>query len=208
MKCDLCGNDATVHETIPKGPDGHPIERHLCESCAASQGLSPQAAQPMASIVKHSAGIPPGMIVPAAAPTSAKPTACPVCKTTFADFKQNGLLGCPDCYVAFESLLMPLLERAHDGGVRHVGKVPKRAQGAVPRAPTQEEVSAKERLAAAEAARRAQAERVARISALRVELEKAVAAEQYERAALIRDELKKLRAPGTSGPGSPEGGPA
>ena len=37
MRCDRCENEATVHETLIK--DGVPVERNLCESCAAQSGV-------------------------------------------------------------------------------------------------------------------------------------------------------------------------
>ena len=53
--------------------------------------------------------------------------ACGACGTTFAKFRQTGLLGCAQCYFAFEDRLAPLIERAHEGASQHVGKTPRRA---------------------------------------------------------------------------------
>lgn len=95
---------------------------------------------------------------------AAKPVgACPSCGMTFADFKSTAQLGCAACYVAFEAQLSPVLERSHEGATHHVGKSPGRREGA--------------------------GERLERIRLLRKQLSDAVAAEQYERAAALRDEL-------------------
>jgi protein-arginine kinase activator protein McsA len=45
----------------------------------------------------------------------------------FAQFRNNGLLGCGACYAAFEGLLSPMLARAHEGGTHHVGRKPRSA---------------------------------------------------------------------------------
>lgn len=49
---------------------------------------------------------------------------CPVCGTTFADYKNTGLLGCASCYDVFKSELLPSIKRIQ-GKDRHVGKVGK-----------------------------------------------------------------------------------
>ncbi|MBI1191359.1 MAG: hypothetical protein GC200_11850 [Tepidisphaera sp.] len=168
MKCDRCDKSATVHELTQV--NGVKVERHLCEQCAKELGLAPP--------------------VPAAGPilgmqvsiTTARAAGCPTCRTTFAEFKQHGLLGCADCYKVFEAQLAPLLARAHQGGDRHRGKVPRRLTGAP--AP-----------AADPAVLAELAERARRLAALRNELDGAVKSEQYERAARLRDELKRLSTP-------------
>jgi protein arginine kinase activator len=181
-KCDQCDNEATVHEVTVR--NGVKIERHLCEACAASQGIATQPVSPLNELIKHyvlSHGLTP------TAPIAGRITACPTCRTTFNEFRQHGLLGCPDCYRAFEAQLGPLLERAHDGGLKHVGKVPRRLCGGTgaPPAPRPPAVTLDDR-----------EERLRRI---RRQLQSAIAAEKYEEAARLRDELKKIS---DSGPGS------
>ena len=182
MKCDLCDNEATVHDLSIR--NGVKIERHLCEGCASQQGLAAPGASPLAEMLKAA------LVVPtAAAPGSvpAKATVCPECRMTFAEFKQHGLLGCSNCYKVFEPQLGPLIERAHDGGIRHVGKVPRRAtaeaSGASVPTPVQQHVLDLER-------------RGQRLASLRRELENAVQAEQYELAARLRDEMRRLQESG------------
>jgi protein arginine kinase activator len=92
--------------------------------------------------------------------------ACDVCKITFGEFRQKGLLGCPHDYDAFERALLPLLHRAQDGTTQHVGKVPHRAGS------SQKKQNA--------------------ILRLRGQLKDAVASEDYERAAALRDQIKQL----------------
>ena len=101
---------------------------------------------------------------------------CPVCGFTHADFKKSGRLGCAECYSAFAEGLEGVLKTMHKG-IRHAGKSPRRMQ----RSQDLEE----------------------RIGILQKRLEKAVAEEDFETAAMVRDELKRTREQtGRSGPAS------
>lgn len=90
---------------------------------------------------------------------------CNSCGTTYEEFNRNGKFGCPDCYETFEEEATPLLRRIHGHG-RHVGKVPERGSG-VFRTETQ-------------------------LKRLRQHLQKLIAAEAYEDAATVRDEIRAL----------------
>jgi len=91
---------------------------------------------------------------------------CTGCGVSFAEFRKTGTLGCPACYDSFQPMLGQVIERAQAGGTAHVGRAPK---------------------AAAELElRKARREKLVR------ELESAVTAEQYERAARLRDELAAI----------------
>jgi len=175
MKCDRCDNEATVHEvTIHKGAK---VEKHLCEQCAQEEGVAIQSQSIPAALLSQF------MISGGPAPAGApRALACEHCGMTYEQFRQHDLLGCPDCYHAFEKKLMPLLDRVHEGGTAHLGKTPKRSAGALVR------------------------ER--RIFILRKQLETALASEQYERAAELRDALRDsgVGLPGarTNAPTAPE----
>jgi protein arginine kinase activator len=88
---------------------------------------------------------------------------CPRCRLTYADFRRTLRLGCEQCYEAFADNLNTLLRRVH-GATRHAGRVPKPDANA-----------------AAEYERRR----------LERELKRAVAAEDYERAASVRDRIRQ-----------------
>ncbi len=90
---------------------------------------------------------------------------CPECELTYAAFRARGRFGCPACYEAFRSGVDPLLEKIH-GSTQHIGKVPIRLAAT---------------LEAAE-----------KLRGLRTDLDSAVASEEYERAAELRDEIKQL----------------
>jgi protein arginine kinase activator len=91
---------------------------------------------------------------------------CTGCGLTFNQFRQSGKVGCADCYAAFEEQLAPLIERAQNGGCNHTGKSPRRAGSSI--------------------------DRQLVIQRLMKELDHAVAAEQYERAAKLRDRLNSM----------------
>ena len=93
---------------------------------------------------------------------------CPHCGFTQADFKKSGRLGCPECYQTFVEGLEGLLKSMHKG-TRHVGKVP--------------EVLRHSR------------ESADRLKGLQKKLAKAIAEEDFEQAAVIRDDLKKISTP-------------
>lgn len=91
---------------------------------------------------------------------------CPVCGMTFREFARNGMAGCPACYETFAEELKPTISRVH-GHSTHSGRVPMRL--------------------------REKYDTAKRIAELEAERDSAVKAENYERAAELRDELKKLR---------------
>ncbi len=94
-------------------------------------------------------------------------TACAKCGTTYSQYRQTGTLGCGACYEAFAEKLKPLIRRTQ-GSERHVGKSPARMQGSLG------------------------IQRQIRLQ--REELESAVQAEDYERAAKLRDKIRLLEA--------------
>jgi protein arginine kinase activator len=91
--------------------------------------------------------------------------ACPVCGITFLQFRKQGRLGCPHDYVFFEKELEPLLLNIHDQ-TQHIGKSPKRC----PRGADQQ----------------------TQLIRLRREMKEAVAAEQYEKASELRDQIRAI----------------
>lgn len=160
FQCQRCGKEATVHLTDVA--DGQKIEKHLCEDCAAAEGVTIKTHVPLGKILE-------GLTLQSAAEKELARLKCDVCGITFLDFRQQQLLGCPNDYKAFEEVLAPLLERAHEGASVHTGKVPADA---------------------AESERRQN-----ELLRLRGQLNEAVAREDYEQAAGLRDRIKKLERP-------------
>lgn len=160
-KCDRCARPATHHSVeINKGEK---IEKHLCEQHAAEEGLAIKSIHTpinelLTNFVKAHAGV--------EAVPSSQGMACEACGMTFSQFRKDSLLGCPDCYKAFEQQLATILERAQEGGTHHIGKVPRRAG-------TGEQ-------------------RQALLMRMRKRLNQAVVGEDYELAARLRDDIRKF----------------
>ena len=91
---------------------------------------------------------------------------CSFCGLMLAAFRETGRLGCPHCYETFEAHLRRLLRRVH-GGTKHVGKI------YLPPDPTVSEIEKQ-------------------MEALRRRLNRAVEAEDFERAAELRDQIRSL----------------
>ena len=91
--------------------------------------------------------------------------ACPKCGFTAADFKKAGRLGCSECYHTFSDQLDGLLKTMHKG-TQHTGKVPGSMKS------------------------RDQAEKVRQ---LQLQLDQAVLKEDFEQAARLRDEIRRLK---------------
>lgn len=163
MKCQKCAKVATFH--ITDIDRGKPKEFHFCDE-HARQHLAP-ANDPaekagMSDLAKNLIG---GSADAPAEPATLDQQTCPVCQVTFGEFRSSGRLGCPHDYEVFRDELMPLLENIHDE-TRHTGKAPRRA----PRDPKQQTM----------------------LIQLRNDLKRAVAAEDYEMAARVRDKIKSL----------------
>jgi len=192
MKCDQCELEATVHEL--RVVSGKKVEKHLCERCARKQGIAVQPSslsvpeliekyiQQAAEANKPGKGGAPGQSPP-------KPAACPKCGTEYLEFRKTGLLGCSECYATFEAQLGPLLERAHEGGTHHIGKLPQRRLSTPANRIAE---GAPESGSGADTVLGGPSQRADRVAALRKQLDEAIRTEQYEHAASIRDELNRL----------------
>lgn len=90
---------------------------------------------------------------------------CPRCGETYAQFQKSGMLGCAQCYQAFRKELTPLITLVQ-GRAQHAGRRPAGS------AEEQEMLNRREEL--------------------RARMEAAVAEENFEEAALLRDQLRAM----------------
>jgi protein arginine kinase activator len=163
MKCQRCPKPATFHITDIER--GKPKEFHFCDE-HARQHLSPSTeAGEKAEISSLAEKLSQGTLEAPREMTSVEKQVCPVCQMSFQEFRNTGRLGCPYDYEVFRDELMPLLENIHEE-TRHTGKFPRRA----PRDPV----------------------RQTELIQLRNEQKRAIAAEDYETAARIRDKIKSI----------------
>jgi protein-arginine kinase activator protein McsA len=132
-------------------------------------------------------------------PRPSKAVACPVCGLRFLDLRKTGLVGCQTCYETFETRLSPLLQKAHDGGTRHAGKRPALVSSREVVQMTAEAGEAPGEASVAGAEEGEPGTVRDRIESLTHQLALAIEAENYERAAEIRDELTELTGDGGLG---------
>lgn len=143
--------------------DGVRTEMHLCELCAAEQGIAVKSQIPLNELLSSLLA---AETQDTDSPDSSKDVrACPKCGFTLDQFRKQGVLGCPHDYEVFEKSLLPLIEKAHDGQTAHHGKIPSRTPQ-----DTKKQIE---------------------VLTLRQQLEDAVRKENYELAAKLRDKIKK-----------------
>ncbi len=144
--------------------EGEMKKMRLCEECAEEKGVTDPAGFSLADSVMGGETVSDSGDI-ITMPDDGVP--CSVCGFTFNKFQQVGRLGCSECYNAFDDVIGGRLKGMHKGTV-HVGRVP---EGLV------------------EAHARQQ-----RLDQLQKRLEQAIAAENYEEAAGLRDEIHEIEA--------------
>lgn len=177
MLCDKCKqHEATVHKQVIINGVAH--SEHLCAACAAKER---GAGDPFASFFQNDlfgsgffdqpfASFFAPFFQSVAQPvqqigTESGISPCPQCGTSWEDFQHNGFLGCSECYDHFKDVLPPLMRQLHSEQT------------------------------AATTAHNAETERTVPMSAkehLQAELERAIASENFEEAAHLRDAIKAL----------------
>ena len=171
MLCQDCRKrEAQVHLT--QIVNNEKLGLSLCRECAAARGFH----SPLDNVPFPLAEILSGM-VKNTTPTGGKAEpmeqlTCKTCGMTFDEFTRQGRFGCGDCYQAFRPRLETILRKIH-GASLHRGRNP---QTEIATATAQlHPMSVKEE------------------ERLEQELRKAIAAEDFERAAELRDKLKIVR---------------
>ena len=175
MYCELCKkNPATIHYT--KIVNGYKEERHLCEQCANSLkepggGFPTLGLMPDFSMADFIGGFfnPESQSQPFVQKNMTAHDACPMCGMTAGEFRRVGRVGCSNCYSYFAEYMPGLIQRIH-GNSCHTGKVPVRGE-----------------------AKLAEKQKIVQ---LRQALQQAISEEQFERAAELRDEIRRLEQDG------------
>lgn len=165
MICQACGkNTATTH--IKTTVNGKTAEYYLCPACAQEHGYANLfQGWGFGSLMSGLMG--------AAAPQRETPR-CPACGASFEEISRSGRLGCAACYKAFHDELLPIIQRIH-GTAQHKGKAP---GGSALRV-----VDPHKQLVAVEPSA---------IDEKKRQLQRAVEAQDFEQAAVLRDEIKEL----------------
>jgi protein arginine kinase activator len=160
--CELCKKAQATFHLTNISRDGTKVEQHLCDACATEKGL---LHSPKTTIDLNEL-LENFIAGGKGAAAELSHIVCDQCGLSYIEFRNQGLLGCANDYTVFKDQLGRLLERTHSGGDVHTGKTPKSI--GVVRKPHVD------------------------IRRLKRQLDEAVAAEDYERAAELRDKIHAL----------------
>lgn len=165
MLCEKCQkNQATVF--YEENINGNKRSYSLCAECAAA--LEKEGALSLGHDLFSipSVGFHDGLfggLFGQIAPTQKK--VCPTCGASFSDLRQNGKVGCAECYTVFSDELRDTIRSIH-GNVKHAGRAPSR--------------------------NRKDREKKNRLADLKKQLKAAIDEENFELAVSLRDEIRAL----------------
>lgn len=170
MKCQFCNSSASVHfkQVIKDGMK----EVHLCDTCAEEKGITDLSSFSLDEILKDEESIfdldelmDEEDTFEAVAAKELGFLECKSCGFSLQDFKKVGRMGCSDCYQVFNTEVSTLLTSMHRGH-EHVGKAP--------------------------AGMFESLELESKLDDIKLELELAIHSEDFEKAATLRDKIKKI----------------
>ena len=173
MLCQKCKkNNATIH--YRENINGKVTEYSLCADCAAElerDGVI-KFENPFSNFMRDDifdfASVLPSFFTSLNhALGSGETKRCPVCGSTFSDIARTGHIGCPQCYETFADELAATVNQLH-GVSKPQGRIPKRFGE--------------------------KQNREAEINSLKEEQKKAIEAQEFEKAAELRDKIKALEA--------------
>jgi len=174
--CQICAKRPATSHLTEMDAAGQRRELHLCVTCIEQLDLKLESdPPPIAELLKKAAKSKPapaddedesGAEELEEVEEAETESTCSTCGLTFAEFAVNNRFGCARCYADFGAKVDTLLARYH-GSALHVGRTPAAKIGGADQIMV----------------RRAQ---------LDAALREAVANEAYEKAARLRDEIRKL----------------
>lgn len=109
---------------------------------------------------------------------------CPTCGTTYEEFVKDSQFGCPDCYSVFDPLISENIKHLQ-GSERHVGKHPGK--------PAYESGLEKEADDGGKKEAECRISKEEQIRLLQARLKDAIRREEFEDAAALRDQIKRLK---------------
>lgn len=164
MLCQVCSN-AEATRRITDIIDGDKKTLALCEDCAGNREdiIDPDLIKAASSQLKPALSA--KVVATHQIVVPSHQSSCPQCGMTWQEFSSTRRLGCPHDYEVFGDEVDRLLYKIH-GSVQHAGRPSERIAGRL--------------------RRRRQRE------SLRKDLDAAIRAEDYERAAMLRDRLQSM----------------
>jgi protein arginine kinase activator len=167
MLCESCKqNEATIH--ISKIINGVKSEANLCHECAGKNQefnlVSDMDIMTPFAFPNILSGLM-DYVNKSNKSSNNIELKCENCSMAYKEFKESGLLGCSQCYEYFKPAILSVIKGVQ-GNIEHLGKIPKKSG---------KELMQKRKLLQ-----------------LKEDLQKAITLEEYEKAAEIRDEIRKL----------------
>ncbi|MFC4559698.1 UvrB/UvrC motif-containing protein [Virgibacillus kekensis] len=170
MECQECHKrPATVHFT--QVINGNKREVHVCEVCSKEKGYMsyPEEGFAFHNLLSGLFNFDASSVEGKQASGSYQQTQelqCSHCGMTYSAFKRAGKFGCAECYRTFSNRLDPIFRRVHSGNTKHQGRIPARKGG---------DLHLKKQ-----------------VETYKSKLQRLIENEEFEEAAKVRDEIKKL----------------
>lgn len=175
MTCDICGKKkATVHLT--EIVDEQMSEMHLCEECARQKSSQMEQQFGLADLLAGLSDTAKPAMASKESEKGALVLKCSRCDLPYEDFRKFGRLGCGECYTSFKEHLTGLLRKIH-GSNKYLGKTPSKYSTSQTLATTEGTTA----LLPSDD-----------LSDLKQQLQSAIAAEDFEKAAQIRDKIRNF----------------
>jgi protein arginine kinase activator len=183
MQCDVCKQKkATVFLTqIIKG---EMQKVNLCEGCSREKGVTDPTGFALTEMLM-------GFTHGEKLENQPQERTCSACGMPQTTFRKTGRLGCAECYKVFGEGLDNLLKAMHKG-TRHTGKAPAGRTAAAPTPPPAPRAPATPKTPPPVKAP-ALPSLESRLADMRARLDAAVAKENFEDAARLRDEIQRLQ---------------
>ena len=206
MLCEICHvNEADI--SYSEIVDGETIEHNICSECAQKEEFSGVVSIPMAEL--PFVQLLTGLLAAASAmyddDNPMRQIVCPTCGMGFDEFVDAGKFGCAECYSVFGPLIEDNMKKIHGDSV-HRGKVYSRylqtcdenadavLKDAFESGRSDNKRSGVKKIKAQGRKKKASSnDNDSKIFQLKSQLQAALAIEDYDEAARLRDEIKKLQ---------------
>ena len=177
MICQSCGKRQAVTQ-IKTNINGVTSEYNLCPECAKKMGY--QATSDFYNPFLNLNSLL-GSFFGKEKPSD-NVQRCPVCGATFHDISKSGKVGCAECYHVFHDQFLPSVQRIH-GNTHHHGKVPTgMSMQVMPQAD----------LAVTKEEPKVETPEERKRRELNEQLQAAIKEQNFEQAAVLRDQIKEL----------------
>ena len=143
--------------------DGKMTEMHFCEDCPMLKTIQNEHQFGLADLLAGLADFG----GPSPVKTEVKQEIkCTNCGMSYEEFRKTGRLGCSECYKSFKPHLSTLLKKIH-GSLHYIGKAPAMIS-------------------------KPQKQKIENLQEFKSQLRDAIQAEDFEKAAILRDKIREL----------------